>query len=62
MGRGYLAIAKQIAEGNSITQDDVSYKLIEATRALMKMQIHHRCPAENENYCINSILQQFSHA
>jgi hypothetical protein len=32
MGRGYLAIAKQIAEGNSITQDDVSYKLIEETR------------------------------
>ena len=59
-GRGYLAIGKQIAEGNSITQDDVSYKLIEETRALMKTQRHHRCPAENENYYINSIVQQFS--
>jgi len=59
-GRGYLAIAKQIADGGGITQDDVDFKLIEATRALTKKQSYHRCPAENEGYYIDQVVGNYS--
>ena len=59
-GRGYLYIADEILKGK-LTQGDVTYKVIEATRELMKKQQYHRCPGEADLGFINAVIKSNSY-
>ena len=58
-GRGYLYIADEIMQCK-LTQGDVTYKVIEATRELMKKQQYHRCPGEADLGFINAVIKSNS--